>query len=99
MPEKYKKEGIGSGSKLSGNGLLKFFGKFTFKANPLFVLSFVLLISIILISFGLWGYKINLNENKEILVQKVEKLQNQRDLDLENNFMDLKERLIILKTL
>ncbi len=93
MPEKYKKEGIGSGSKLSGNGLLKFFGKFTFKANSLFVLSFVLLISIILISFGLWGYKINLNENKEILVQKVEKLQNQRDLDLENNFMDLKEKI------
>ena len=93
MPEKYKKEGIGSGSKLSGNGLLKFFGKFTFKANSLFVLSFVLLISIILISFGLWGYKINLNENKEILVQKVEKLQNQRDLDLENNFMYLKEKI------
>jgi len=93
MPEKYKKKGIGSGSKLSGNGLLKFFGKFTFKANSLFVLSFVLLISIILISFGLWGYKINLNENKEILVQKVEKLQNQRDLDLENNFMDLKEKI------
>ena len=93
MPEKYKKEGIGSGSKLSGNGLLKFFGKFTFKANSLFVLSFVLLISIILISFGLWGYKINLNENKEILVQKVEKLQNQTDLDLENTFMDLTEQI------
>ena len=93
MPEKYKKIGISSELKLSGSGLFNFFNKFAFKDNFFFVLSSVLLISIILISFGLWGYKINLSKDKGILVQEFEELQNQRDLDLENNFIDLKEKI------
>ncbi len=93
MPEKYKKKGISDGLKLSDSGLSEFFSRFTFKASSWFNLSFILLIIIILFCFGLWGYKINLDKNKEILAQQIEKLEIQRDLDLESNFIELKEKI------
>ncbi len=93
MPEKYKKKGISSGLKLSGNGFSGFFSRFTFKASSWFTFSFILLIIIILICFGLWGYKINLDKDRETLAQQIEELEIQRDLDLESNFIELKEKI------
>ncbi len=93
MPEKYKRKGIGGGLSLFRSGPLRIIVQLASKANLWFVLSFVLLIGLVLVCFGLWGYKINLDKNKESLVQKMEELQAQRDLNLENDFMELKETI------
>jgi hypothetical protein len=93
MPDKYKKKGIGGGLRLSDAGLPKFFNQLASKANFWVILSLVLLIGVILVCFGLWGYKISLNKNKESLTKRLEELQSQRDLDLEASFIELKERI------
>jgi hypothetical protein len=88
MPEKYKKR-VRVGGELK-QSLLGFFHT---KVNLWLILSSVLLIIVILICFGLWGYKISLNKNKKMLFARFEELQSQRDLDLEASFMELKERI------
>jgi len=94
MPDKYKaKRKVGAGLKLSKMGLSKLSGKFIAQGNFWAILSIGLLIGVILFCFGLWGYKISLSKNKENLSQRIEELQNQRDLELEADFMDLREKI------
>ncbi len=89
MPDKYKaKRKIGAGFELS-----KLFDKFFGQGNFFVILSVSLLVAVVLSCFGLWGYKISLNKDKEDLSQKIDELQSQRDLELEANFMDLKEKI------
>lgn len=87
MPEKYKKKGIGTGFDLPQGNLSKKINQVDFW----FTLSFILLIGVLLFCFGLWGYQINLNKNNEGLTQKLEELQSKRNLELEGNFIELKE--------
>jgi len=96
MPDKYKEKGISGGSKLPGAGLSGFFGA---KGGLLSTLPFILLIVVILACFGLWGYKISLDKGMESLVQRFEELQEQRDLDLETGFMELKERIEVFRSI
>ncbi len=88
MPEKYKKRGIGGGVNLGGDPLKAFK-----KAGLWLTLSIILSVGAALVCFGLWGYKISLNNNKEELTQKLEDLQGERDLELEGNFIELKETI------
>jgi hypothetical protein len=86
MPEKYKKRTrVGSELKQS------LFGFFHARTNLWLILSSGLLIIVVLICFGLWGYKISLNKDKEVLAKKFEELQSQRNLDLEARFISLKK--------
>lgn len=81
MPKKYKEKGVGGNSKLSMVSTVNFW----------LTLSFILIIGVVLVYFGLWGYKISLDKNKGNLVQRIEELQDQRDFDLENDFVKLKK--------
>lgn len=78
-----------------------FFSQFSaylvFKANFLLSLSLILLTGAVLGYFGILGYKNNLSDNKEVLASNMEALQKQRDLDLEANFMELKDGINVLK--
>lgn len=94
MPEKYKKK---EGSE-SESGFSRFGAYLASKTNFWLVLSLVLLIGSVLIYFWLLGYKNDLIDKQNILTNNIEELQNQRDLELEANFMELKEKIDALKS-
>ncbi len=88
MPEKYKrKKETAVGFKVSAAGFLN---KLTSKTNIWLALTIGFLLLVILIYFGLTGYKSNLIEEKGNLEEKLTELTNQRDLEMETNFMELK---------
>lgn len=85
MPEKYKeKKELSAGLKLS-------LSKLGSKTNFWLILTVSFLVLVILICFGLWGYKNSLIREKENLEGEFEELTSQRDLELETNLIALKE--------
>lgn len=58
--------------------------------KQLVIYSLLLLIIVIFVCFGLWGYKIYLARDMENSIKEIENLQSQRDLELEVNFSKLK---------
>lgn len=84
MPEKYyKKDKVET--------LLKKSFKVNF--NNLFIVSILLLAFVILITFGLWGYKLHLKENIEKASAEIDNLQGQRDFEAEKEFSTLKVKI------
>jgi len=92
IPDKYKKKDrIGIRSKTSALSSLS--KQITSKNSILMVLSIGFLIVVVLTCLGLWGYQANLIKNKTSLTERIENLQNQRNDDLENNFVELGKRI------
>jgi len=88
MPEKYKrKKEKATGFKMSAAGFLS---KLTSKTNLWMILTVGFLLLVVLIYLGLTGYKSSLTEEKENLEERLVELTNQRDLEMEVNFMELK---------
>ena len=100
MPEKYKRKGKAAKKiKLSIAGLPQV-GKWLFSRTSFWLaLSLIVLMIVILTSLGLWGYQSSLTKEKETLAKQIEDLTNQRDLDLEANFIDLKQKIENLKNI
>lgn len=73
--------------------------KFIPKENSFVVLSVILLTIVILISAGLWWYEYSMDKEKQNLNAKLQELASQRDLDLEANFIELKDGIDNLKKL
>jgi len=48
---------------------------------------------------GLWGYKMSLDKQKDGLAQKISELNQTRDVEFENNLMDLKDKIEGLKNI
>ena len=71
----------------------------TLKGGFLFGLSLVFLIVAGLLCLGLWGYKMTLDKQKETLAQKIDELSQTRDIEFENNLMDLKDKIEGLKNI
>ena len=95
MPEKYKrKKEKATGFKMSAAG---FFSKLTSKTNLWMILTVGFLLLVTLIYFGLTGYKSSLTEEKGSLEERLVELTNQRDLEKEVNFMELKTDIEDLK--
>lgn len=91
MPEKYKRRKEAAvGFKVSAAGFLN---KLTSKTNLWLALTIVFLLLVILIYFGLTGYKNNLIEEKGNLEERLVELTNQRYLETEVNFMELKTNI------
>ena len=73
---------------------LSFFeNSFSVDSNQLLMLSLSSLILVTIICFGLWGYKIYLSHDIEESIIEIEDLQNQRDLEMEASFADLKIKI------
>ena len=88
MPEKYKRRKEAAiGFKVSAAGFLD---KLTSKTNLWLALTIGFLLLVILIYFGLTGYKNSLIEEKGNLEERLIGLTNQRDLEMEDDFMELK---------
>lgn len=88
MPEKYKRK------EKSLAGLpATLLSRLVSRANLWLMLAFVFLGLVILIYFGLWGYKNSLAEEKRNLEGRFEELAGQRNLELEANFMELKKSI------
>lgn len=73
--------------------------KFIPKESSFVVLSVILLTIVILISAGLWWYEYSMDKEKQNLNAKLQELASQRDLDLEANFIELKDGIDNLKKL
>lgn len=97
MPEKYQKKEVKGKAKLPGADIFRLGGRLAPKGNIWLVLSLSLLLVIVLIGSGLWGYQRTLTKEKEDLAKTVEDLNAQRDLDLETEFTALKEDIEDLK--
>jgi len=92
IPDKYKKKDKASiKSKASVFGNLS--EQIASKNNVLMIFSIGFLIVVVLTSLGLWGYQANLIKNKTSLIERIENLQNQRNDDLESNFIELGKRI------
>ena len=92
IPDKYKKRDKDKvKSRISAFGNLS--EQITSKNNILMILSISFLIVVILISLGLWGYQANLIKEKTSLIERIGNLQNQRNNDLEVNFIELGKRI------
>ena len=88
MPEKYKKRKEAAvGFKISATGFLS---KLTSKTNLWLILTVGFLLLVVLIYFGLTGYKNNLVEEQRDLEERLMELTNQRDLGMEDDFIELK---------
>ena len=88
MPEKYKRrKETAIGLKMSA---ASFLNKLTSKANLWLALTIGFLLLVVLIYFGLTGYKNSLIEERGNLEEKLAELTNQRDLEMEANFIELK---------
>jgi len=88
MPEKYHNK----------SKKLNFFENgFNIDSNQLLWISLLSLILIAILCLGLWGCKIYLLRNIEDSVMEIEKLQNQRNFELEANFKNLKMKTDDLK--
>lgn len=91
MPEKYNREdkknkqpfGFSSLGQI-GHSFLLFVSKRSKAMLTIFII-------FILISLGLWGYRLSLINKKEQLSQAIEELQTQRNLSLENDFREIKK--------
>jgi len=95
MPEKYKrKKEKATGFKMSAAGLLD---KLTSKTNLWMILTVGFLLLVTLTYFGLTGYKSSLIEEKGNLEERLVELTNQRDLEKEVNFIELKTDIEDLK--
>lgn len=93
IPEKYNKD---EDSKLAtGFSGVGFY--FSSKANLWLVLSLILLAGAVFGCFWAIGYRNDLANEKEGFASVVEALQNQRDLKLEADFIDLKDKIDVLK--
>ena len=92
IPDKYKKIGKDRvKSRISAFGNLS--EQITSKKSILMIFSIGFLIVVILISLGLWGYQANLIKEKTSLIERIGNLQNQRNNDLEVNFIELGKRI------
>ena len=88
MPEKYKRrKDVAVSFKASAAGLLN---KLTSKTSLWLALTIGFLLLVILIYFGLTGYKSNLIKERGDLEERLVQLTNQRDPEIEANFMELK---------
>ena len=88
IPDKYKKRDKDKvKSRISAFGNLS--EQITSKKSILMIFSIGFLIVVILISLGLWGYQANLIKEKTSLIERIGNLQNQRNNDLEVNFIEL----------
>jgi len=88
MPEKYKKRKEAAvGFKISATDFLN---KLTSKTNLWLALTIGFLLLVILIYFGLTGYKNSLIKERGDLEERLIELTNQRDLGMEADFMELK---------
>lgn len=95
MPEQYKRRKEAAvGFKVSAVGFLN---KLTSKTNLWLALTIGFLLLVILIYFGLTGYKNSLIEEKVNSEERLAELTNQRDLEMEVNFMELKTGIEDLK--
>ena len=88
MPEKYKRKE----KQLTGLSAT-LLSRLITRANLWLMLSLIFLGLVTLTYFGLWGYKNSLAEEKEDLESRFEELAGQRNLELEANFMGLKENI------
>ena len=88
MPEKYKKR-----EKPLAGFPATLLGKLATQTNFWLMLIVIFLGLVILSYFGLWGYKNSLVEEKKDLERRFEELAGQRNLELEANFMELKESI------
>ena len=92
IPDKYKKRDKDKvKSRISAFGNLS--EQITSKKSILMIFSIGFLIVVILISLGLWGYQANLIKEKTSLIERIGNLQNQRNNDLEVNFIELGKRI------
>ncbi len=92
IPDKYKK-GDRVGIKKEASVLGRLAKKATPKGNLLLILTIGFLIVVVLASLGLLGYQNSLAKQKASLVESIEKLQDQRNADLESNFTELGRRI------
>jgi len=99
MPEKYKKrkEAAVSFNSSAKNFLNKLTFKLTSRTNLWLALTIGFLLLVILIYFGMTGYKNSLIEEKENLEERLAGLTNQRNLETEANFIELKTNIEDLK--
>ena len=92
IPDKYKKRDKDKvKSRISAFGNLS--EQITSKKSILMIFSIGFLIVVVLASLGLWGYQANLIKEKTSLIERIGNLQNQRNNDLEVNFIELGKRI------
>lgn len=100
MPGKYKEEQKKkSGGIIPDKGLRQLKGRFLNLIVRWLKIMIVIFIIFALVSLGLWGYRLSLENKKEELSQEIEKLQSQRNLTLEEDFKALKKGIDNLKTI
>lgn len=110
MPgENDKRTGSGSGFDLSSNqkgfskgisgGLSKLGEDITLKSGFLFGPAVVFLIVVVLLVLGLWGYKMSLDRQSSGLAQRIAELSQTRDVEFENELIDLKDKIEGLKNI
>ncbi len=103
MPGKYQEEQKKSSgrfvpnfSKINlqelGGGILGMLSKW----SGIMLIVFIILV---LISLGLWGYRLSLQSQEKQLSQEIEQLQGQRNLTLEGDFKEIKKGIDNLKKL
>ena len=102
-----KKEGE-SGFRLSSNGIS---GKsvsenisrlskgITLNSGFLLWPAVIFLLAAVLVCLGLFGYKMSLDKQKNGLIQKIDELNQTRDVAFEKNLMDLKDKIDSLKNI
>lgn len=94
MPKEYKEEGSRIGlPKLSFSQLKNI----DFAIDLWTVISFILIIAVVLTSAGLWYYKYKLSNEENNLKVQITELNNQRNKELEDNFIELQEGISNLK--
>lgn len=86
MPGEYSRQG---GEKSSFLGIESVLGVLEPKKDLLFVVAMVLLVLAVSASLGLWWYSNDLTVKKDLVTAQIDKLQSQRDLDLEKKLTDL----------
>ncbi len=88
MPEQYKHKEMASRTKLGR--FAASIEQITDKSGRWLILSLVLLATVVLASFSMYSYKKGKVAEKDKLVSQIERLNSERDRDLESNFSALK---------
>ena len=70
-----------------------FEGGFSVDSNHLIAVSLSLLTVIVILCFGLWGYKMHLSDKINGTIVEINNLQDKRDFELEADFANLKEKI------